>query len=203
MNRDVDGAQLAAIRAGDADAFAEMVGTHHVRLLAFVRRVASDRLLSRVEPEDLIQEAVASAIAALPEVASNDLDPLCWLFGLLRRRVIDAHRFHFAAERRNASKQRSLDAAFSPADDMGGGLGNLLASSMTTPSAALSRDLKIVRVRQAIDELEPDKRDIIRWRYVEGLPTKEIAERIGKTDAAVRVTLTRTVRKLEGLLGGE
>jgi RNA polymerase sigma-70 factor (ECF subfamily) len=37
---------------------------------------------------------------------------------------------------------------------------------------------------------------------VDGLPTKEIAERLGKSDVAVRVLLSRTVQKLQQLLGG-
>jgi RNA polymerase sigma-70 factor (ECF subfamily) len=168
--------------------------------LAFVRRTASEGLLSRVEAEDLLQEAVAGAVRGLGDVAGEDLDPLAWLFGLLRRRIIDAHRHHFASGRRDAARQRSLDAALSPSGE-GGGLADLLVASLTTPSAALSRDLKVMRVRQAIDGLDEELRDIVRWRYIEGLPTKEIAERLGKSDAAVRVTLSRTLRKLEQWLG--
>jgi RNA polymerase sigma-70 factor (ECF subfamily) len=36
---------------------------------------------------------------------------------------------------------------------------------------------------------------------VDGLATKEIAERLGKSDVAVRVMLSRTVQKLQQLLG--
>jgi DNA-directed RNA polymerase specialized sigma24 family protein len=41
----------------------------------------------------------------------------------------------------------------------------------------------------------------MRMRYVDGLATKEIAERLGKSDVAVRVMLSRTVQKLQQLLG--
>ena len=40
-------------------------------------------------------------------------------------------------------------------------------------------------------------------RYVENLPSKEIAQRLGKTDGAVRVMLTRSLSKLQELLGTE
>jgi DNA-directed RNA polymerase specialized sigma24 family protein len=36
---------------------------------------------------------------------------------------------------------------------------------------------------------------------VDGLTTKDIAGRIGKSDVAVRVMLSRTVQKLQQLLG--
>jgi RNA polymerase sigma-70 factor, ECF subfamily len=43
----------------------------------------------------------------------------------------------------------------------------------------------------------------LRLRYVDNLATKEIAVKIGKTDGAVRVMLTRCVAKLQKLLGVE
>jgi RNA polymerase sigma-70 factor (ECF subfamily) len=195
---DIDSHLLTRIRAGDTDALARLADIHRDRFCGFVKRIGSDGLLARIEPEDLVQEAIGGAIRFLSAVADEQLDPLPWLFGLLRRRVIDAHRFHFAAGRRDAGRQQSLDAAFGSV--AAGGLANLLADSMTTPSAALSRNIKISRVRRAIDTLDPERRDLICWRFVEGLPTKEIAQRMGKSDASVRVMLTRTLRSLEKIL---
>jgi RNA polymerase sigma-70 factor (ECF subfamily) len=77
----------------------------------------------------------------------------------------------------------------------------MLAVSMTTPSQALSRDAKEYRLAQAIETLPPEQRDAIRMRYVDGLATKEIAERMGKSDVAVRVMLSRTIQRLQHLLG--
>ena len=48
----------------------------------------------------------------------------------------------------------------------------------------------------AISALPEEGREAIRLRYVEGRPSKEIAESLGKSDAAIRVLLSRTVKKL-------
>ena len=40
----------------------------------------------------------------------------------------------------------------------------------------------------------------IRLRYVEQMPSKEIAERLSKTDGAVRVMLTRALKTLQTVL---
>jgi RNA polymerase sigma-70 factor (ECF subfamily) len=40
-------------------------------------------------------------------------------------------------------------------------------------------------------------------RYVENLPSKQIAEKLKKTDAAVRVMLTRSLKKLQELLADD
>ena len=38
-------------------------------------------------------------------------------------------------------------------------------------------------------------------RYIENLPSKEIAEQLNKSDVAVRVMLSRSLNKLKDLLG--
>lgn len=77
------------------------------------------------------------------------------------------------------------------------GLEQLLSASMTSPSAAFSRDVRMMRMQEAIAGLNEDLRDAIRMRYADGLPTKEIAKQLGKTDVAVRVLLSRGMRQLE------
>ena len=76
----------------------------------------------------------------------------------------------------------------------------LLAASLTTPSAAFSRDQREQVLQQALSSLAPAAREAIRLRYLENLPSKEIAARLGKSDGAVRVLLTRTLRQLESEL---
>jgi RNA polymerase sigma-70 factor (ECF subfamily) len=114
---------------------------------------------------------------------------------------VDAHRRYFGAAKRDAGREISIDAPLrNAAGDDPGGFASLLAVSMTTPSQALSRDAKEYRLARAVESLPPEQRDAVRLRYVDGLPTKEIAERLGKSDVAVRVMLSRTVQKLQQLL---
>ena len=53
---------------------------------------------------------------------------------------------------------------------------------------------------EAMASLPEESRHALRMRYVESLPTKQIAERLGKTDGAVRVLLTRSLKRLQELL---
>jgi RNA polymerase sigma-70 factor (ECF subfamily) len=46
-------------------------------------------------------------------------------------------------------------------------------------------------------------REAIHLRYVENMPSKDIAERLGKSDAAIRVMLSRAVKKLQDILGDD
>jgi RNA polymerase sigma-70 factor (ECF subfamily) len=74
---------------------------------------------------------------------------------------------------------------------------------MTTASEAFSRDARALRLHQALEQLPEENRTALRLRYVDGLATKEIAQRLGKSDGAVRVLLTRTLARLEQLLDGK
>jgi RNA polymerase sigma-70 factor (ECF subfamily) len=190
---------IAAIRRGSVQALGDFIELNRPRLLGFLRTITGEHLLARMELDDLFQEVATGAISALPRTPFETLEPWGWLQELSRRRVVDAHRFHFGAERRAAGRQTSLDAAVGTGSERMS-LKELLIASITTPSQAVSRDLRLARVQQAIQSLSSEQQEIIKLRYVDGMPTKQIAEQVGKTDTAVRVILTRSVRKLEELL---
>jgi RNA polymerase sigma-70 factor (ECF subfamily) len=77
---------------------------------------------------------------------------------------------------------------------------DLLVASITSPSQAMARGQREKAVVQAMQRLPQESRDALRMKYVEGLPSKEIAERLGKSDGAIRVMLTRTLNKLQRIL---
>ena len=178
-------------------ALGEYLESHRGRLTGFLRTITGDHLLTRIDLDDLVQEVCAAAVTALPTAELNAGDPFGWIQELARRRVVDAHRFYFKAQRRDAGKERSLQGAFSGDASSGGGLEALLAASMTSPSAAFSNDVRMARMKEAIDGMSEEQQQVVRMRYVEGLPTKQIAEKLGKTDVSVRVLLSRSLKKLE------
>ncbi|QEG39585.1 RNA polymerase sigma factor [Roseimaritima ulvae] len=185
------------IRQGDVAALGEYLEQNRGRLTGFLRTITGDHLLTRIDLDDLAQEVCAAAVTALPTADLKSGDPFGWIQELARRRVVDAHRFYFKAQRRDAGKERSLQGAFSGDSSSGGGLEALLAASMTSPSAAFSNDVRMARMKQAIDGMSEEQQQVVRMRYVEGLPTKQIAEKLGKTDVSVRVLLSRSLKKLE------
>ncbi len=182
----------------DTDALAEFIELQRPRLVGFVSSIIGDHLRGVVESDDLVQEIAVSAIAALPRLPKEDLDIQRWLDQLARRRVVDAHRHHFGAAKRSVSKQRSIHGAETGQD---GDLEQLLIASITSPSSALSRDIRLQRIQIAMEKLSDAQRGILQLRYGDGLPTKEIAELSGKSDGATRVLLTRAIQRLQQLVG--
>ena len=52
----------------------------------------------------------------------------------------------------------------------------------------------------ALETLPADQQEALRLRYLRGLPSKEIALRLGKSDGAIRVMLSRGIARLQILL---
>lgn len=189
---------LARLKSGDRDALAAFIEQNSPQLLGFIEKRMSDGLKRKVEAADILQELTVSSLNSVEDVEFGDRDPFGWLCQQAERRIIDAHRHHFGAQKRDAGKEVGLHSPGQSTD--GGGLADLISVSLTSPSRAMSRKQKEFHMLQALESLPEEARQAIQLRYVEGLPSKEIAERIGKSDGAVRVLLTRSLQKLQEIL---
>ena len=187
---------LERIRSGDGDAMAQFVEANRGPLIGFIHSRVGGQLKKKVEADDILQEASMEAVKSVGKVDLDQRDPLNWLFQICERKIIDAHRRFFTSQKRDASREASLPEGSQAA----GGIANLLVASMTTPSEAFSRDQRQLRMLAALDTLPEEQREALRLRYLVGLPSKEIAEKMGKTDGAMRVMLSRSLAKLQALL---
>jgi RNA polymerase sigma-70 factor (ECF subfamily) len=170
-------------------------------LLGYIERRMGTALRGKIEPEDILQEVgveIARTADADVSPLSPGRDPFGWLCEVAERRIVDAYRRLFGAQKRSAAREVGLQAG--GADDSRPGLMNLLVASLTTPTQALSRDDRHQRLAAALATLNEEQREALRLRYVEQMPSKEIAERLGKSDGAVRVMLTRALKTLQTVL---
>jgi len=191
---------VARIHGRDAQAIADFIAAHRPQLMAFIERQLGAGLRRKVEPDDVFQETSAEAVRALPTAELGDRDPFSWLCQIAERRIIDLHRHFFGAQKRDAGREVPLGSDRG-SDSEPAGLINLLVASLTTPSQAFSRNAREARLLEALAKLPEEQQSALRMRYIESLPSKQIAERLGKSDAAVRVMLTRSLKRLHELLG--
>ena len=189
---------LAGISKGDVDSLARFLEVNQKPLMAFISRRLGDALRKKVEVEDIFQDVSAECIRTITPEWPGDREPFSWLCHVAERKIVDAHRHHFAAQKRDAGRERALEARTPGGEEVG--MVNMLVKSMTTPSAAFSRNAREVRLQDALQQLKEDQREAIRLKYIENKPSKEIAELLGKSDAAVRVMLTRTMKQLHEIM---
>lgn len=185
--------------AGDREALGQWLNARRGPLLAFIERRLGTALRRKVDPDDLLQEVNTEAVRSFGEMDLSQRDPFGWLCQIAERRIIDAHRRFFGSQKRDAGREVPLNS--SSGDDSRAGLIDLLVASMTTASQAFSRDQKQIRLVAALEKLPEEQREALRMRYIEDLPSKTIAERLGKTDGSIRVMLTRSLAKLQAILG--
>jgi RNA polymerase sigma-70 factor (ECF subfamily) len=92
----------------------------------------------------------------------------------------------------NATKKRQLRALQLDRD---------LPESGTTPGQRLSREERYERLKASVRALTPDQRQAVMLARIDGLPTKEIASRMNRSEEAVRQLLTRALRELKRTFG--
>jgi RNA polymerase sigma-70 factor (ECF subfamily) len=199
---DVADALIARIRNKDSQALVEFIELRRPQLLAYIERNLSTSLGRKLEAADILQEVSMSAVSSLATFELADRDPFSWLCQLAEHRIIDAHRKLVAAQKRSSDREVSSGPA-SDSESVQGGFIDLLVVSMTSPSGALFRNQRALRLQEALKNLSEESQQALKLRYVEGLPSREIATRLQRTDGATRVLLTRSLAKLQELLRHE
>jgi RNA polymerase sigma-70 factor, ECF subfamily len=187
------------VRQHDATALGAYLEQRRMVFLSFIEHRMGSTLRGKFEPQDILQELAIKALRELPQTDLSARDPFSWLCHLAEQCIVDGHR-RFAAGKRDAGREVSGNV---PAGEGSQDMIVLLEASMTTPTQAVVRDERQRRLDEAIATFPEEHREILRLRYGEGLSTKEVAQRIGKSDGATRVLLTRLVQRLQYLLGAE
>ena len=198
---DISPELMQRVRNGEPNAVAELAEARRPQLMVYVSRQLGYALRAKVEPDDIVQDAVIRAVRHPHLFTALDRDPFGVFCHLAQEAIVDAHRRYIDAQKRDAGREVPLQGGGSNSSEGGGGLLGLLVASITTPSKAFSRDEKEIRMWEALGTLPEEQREALRLRYVDGLPTKDIAAKLHKTDGAVRVMLTRSLDKLQQILG--
>jgi RNA polymerase sigma-70 factor (ECF subfamily) len=186
----------ARIRVGQMDALVMYLEAKKNALLAHIERKIGGDLRRRVDPDDIFQETVLAALRGLPTAAGNIEDVFGWLRYLAEQRAIDLARHHHA-EKRDPRREVSGHQKGSDPGAASVELIALLSASLTSASSAAVRGERQRRLEECMAELPAESREALRLRYGEGMPTKEIATRLGRTDVSVRVLLSRTLQQLQ------
>jgi RNA polymerase sigma-70 factor (ECF subfamily) len=153
---------------------------------------------AKVEASDVVQQTLMEAYAQR-ERLPDGADELCaWLRTALANNIRD-QRKHLRRQKRDAARERSLDAALTASSQK-------LAGQMTTlrpsPSQAVMRAEEMVRLAAALWQLSEGQREAIVLHHLQGWTISQTAEKLGKSDAATAGLLHRGLRQLREILVG-
>jgi RNA polymerase sigma-70 factor (ECF subfamily) len=125
---------------------------------------------------DIAQDSFAKAWRSA-QSGDEIRNPEAFLFTIANNLIIDHYR-----KAKSSSLDAMADDGFDPGFD-------------GIPGAHATAELSLVM--KALDSLEPQDRDVIVMRHIDGLTPGEIAERLGITENAVSVRVHRAVKKLK------
>lgn len=181
------------MRAGDEAAFEEFFDGYFQAVYRFA--------LARLDREEELAKEIAQATIckAIEKLDSyrGEAALFSWLCSICRFEISG----HF-------KRERWAPPAELPDDDGAGGKTlESLPADLDDPERALLR-VEVGRlVHEAVDQLPPRYGQVLEWKYSEGLPVKQMAERLGMTAKAVESLLTRARLAFRdvfaGLTGGK
>jgi RNA polymerase sigma-70 factor (ECF subfamily) len=184
---------------GDALARQLLLERHRDRLRRMVAVRLDDRVAVRVDPSDLVQEALAQAAARLADYLHRRPLPFYpWLRQIAWDRLVAAHRRHLRAGRRSVA--REAPGPLPLPDESAGRLADRLVARGSSPSRRLIRAELRDRLKAALDRLPPRDREVLVMRHLEQMEVAEIAAVLGLTAGAVMTRQTRALARLRGLL---
>ena len=166
---------IAAVRAGDSDAFAVLVERHQRTLYYFVvGKVADD-----TEAKDIVQK---SFVAAFQNLADFRIDEsfFAWLKGIALNHCRNEWRRHQSQARLAGRLLEERRAELE------------LASLDIRPD---ENDRRLAALRECLEQLSPEQMTVER-RFVQELPLAAIGDQLGRGAEAARLFLYRIRQRL-------
>jgi RNA polymerase sigma-70 factor, ECF subfamily len=184
---------------GDRSAVDTLFDQHRDRLRAMVRLRMDSRLAARMDPSDVVQEALLEAVGKLPEYLAKRPVPFYpWLRRLAWEKLVKLHQRHRDAGKRSVLREEVV--ALELPDDSALNLARRLAASGSSPSQQLVHQELCERVRSALARLPVGEREVLVLRYLEELPTVEVAAVLHISEGAVKMRHRRALERLSQFL---
>lgn len=191
---------LARARCGDPSAVEQLLARHRQRLRRMIVVRMDERLSARIDPSDVVQEALIVAAKKLPAyLCKPAVSFYPWLRRIAWERLLDAHRRHLQAGRRSVSREEPPGLSDTSAIE----LADRLVAGGTNPLARLLRDELCARVQAILARLADGDREILLLRHLEQLTSAESAEVLGIGQEAAKKRYLRAVQRFRRLLGDE
>jgi RNA polymerase sigma-70 factor (ECF subfamily) len=184
---------LDRVLKGDAAAIAVLLQAYRDRMRQAIAIRMDARLARRVDPSDVIQEALITAAARLPDYAVNRPIALYpWLRQIAMERLIDIQRRH-SALKRDVRRECELPLTDQSISQLAS---QFVDQKESSPTQGIDHQEQREAIYKALQSLSPVNREILVMKYLEGMPNPEIADALSLTEASVKARQRRALQKL-------
>ena len=183
---------IGRFRAGDDDAFRDLLGRSQPALEARIRHCLPGRLHRRIDVSDVLQESCVVALRRRQDLEARGEDAFRnWLLGIVELRTREAVRFHERTAKR--STRREITETGRPATSQ-------FPSRQPSPSqVAMGGELRAL-ARDAMAALPDDYREVLRLTREDRLDLKAVAEVMGRSYEATKKLYGRAVVRFRDTL---
>ena len=185
---------------GNQQALAELYSRFRPRLWRMVSFRLDQRLHGRVDADDVLQEAwldAAQRIDHFLKDASRSI--FIWFRLIVSQTLVDVHRRHLGAQRRDASRDFSIDRGWS-AQSTSFSLSFHLLGHLTSPSYAAVRAELSQQLDAALGTMSETDREVLALRHFEELSNRETAQVLELSEQAASVRYIRALSRLRHII---
>lgn len=185
---------------GDAQAVDDLLTRHRQRLRRMVEIRMDSRVAVRVDPSDIVQEALVDASHKLPEYLRDRPIPFYpWLRQLAWERVIQQHRRHIQAQARTVSREQQPPLP----DHSAMQLASFLVARGSSPSRQMAKKELSQQVQDVLSKLSSKSREVLVLRFLEQLSTAETAAVLKLTAEGVKSRQRRALEQFSLMFQAE
>jgi RNA polymerase sigma-70 factor, ECF subfamily len=190
---------------GDAAASRDLFSRHRERLRRMITLRIDGPLRRRLDASDILQEVYLEASNRLVDYQKRrPCSFFLWLRMIAGERLIVARRRHLGTQKRDAAREIPIDGHGVPLAATSS-LVLQIQGDLTTPSGVVMRKEAEQQLRDVLEDLSSEDREILVLRHFEQLSNSEVAQ-VLKTNPSTASTrylraLTRLQKELTAIPG--
>jgi RNA polymerase sigma-70 factor (ECF subfamily) len=178
-------AALQRARLGDAQARGQLLESFRPYVRFICRALYERRLRARIDGSDLVQDALLEAHRHFADFRGATVAALtAWLRQIVIRTATHTLRGHAGTGKRDVARELSVERM------------EELAGPDSSPGDRAIRQEEAARLSAALNRLPADMQQVLLGRHMDGLPYAALADRMGRTEAALRVLYVRALERL-------
>jgi len=186
---------LQAARGGDPRAIEGLLEQHRPKLRRMVELRLNARLRGRVDPSDIVQEAMLQAAKNLEDYVNDPQVPAyLWLRALTQQQLLATHRFHLRTMKRDANLEIAVGANRVGVSSMS--IASFFVDEATSPSGVVGKAEQVRILEELIDGMEPIDREILALRHFEQMGNSEAAKLLGIGETTASQRFFRALKRL-------
>jgi RNA polymerase sigma-70 factor, ECF subfamily len=188
---------LTQARAGTPECLGRLLQYYCNYLKLLVATHIDEKLQARCSPSDIVQETYCEANRDFEKFrGTTEPEFLAWLKAILVNNMSREVEKHVLAAKRDVRREVSLDKMFDSMDRSAARLEAILVDKGSSPSANLHRYEHTIILANHLAKLPSDYQKVLIYRHCEGLPFKDIAERMGRNIGAIRMLWLRAIGQI-------